>query len=406
MKKLLIISAAILLVLACGKKDNPLEIDKILVGGGDADLCTVAGVSPGNRTQLVDENPSTTPIEATVQVVFSNFMDPASLTSTSVKVKSTTSGSEITTVLNYNKDARVLFIRSDNWPTSQAFLLTIVSGASGAKNVFGTAIDGDADNFDDGTPYDDYLSTFFTAGSAADSCVGVIADQARIASITPARAMNTNLRPAVAVTFNRAMDTLTFTGSTIQLAAEGGAPVSVTWAPKTPTVASFTPSADLSYGTKYIIKVVSKDTKSIQLANTPAYLVPLDGNRNGPQQTEPDTITYFVCDTAAAPTVTAARITGGVSFTFSRIMDTTTTSTVNVKVFDRDGYVPGSFVFSTPGGNTTRIEYYFQRTVTLPLDAFVSKEAKATNGKKLDGETTPNGIGGEPWDDYWRRNVP
>lgn len=406
MKKLLIISAAVLLMLSCGKKDNPLNVSSILLEGGDADLCTVASVAPANRSQLVDENPSTTPIEATVIVTFNNYMDAASLTSTNVKVKSTTSGSDLTNVtISYNADAKKLFIRSTDWPTNQAFLLTLVSGASGAKNTFGKPIDGDADNRDDGTPYDDYLSTFFTQGSSTDSCVGVIADQPRIASIAPARAMNANLRPAVAVTFNRGMDTLTFTGSTIQLYPEGGAPVSVTWAPKTPTVAAFTPSADLSYGTKYIIKVVSKDIKGTFLRNTPAYLLPLDGNRNGPEATEPDTISYFVCDTAPAPTVAASRIAGGARFDFSRRMDTTTITAANVRVYDRNGYVPGSFVLSTPGGTITRIEYYFQRTTTGSLDAFVCKEVKAVNGKKLDGETTANGIGGEPWDDYWR-NLP
>jgi hypothetical protein len=60
--------------------------------------------------------------------------------------------------------------------------------------------------------------------------------------------------------------------------------------------------------------------------------------------------------------------------------------------------VPGTFVFLRENGDT-KLGYYFSRPVNGSLRAFVAKAVKAKNGRYLDADG--NGIGNEPWDDYW-----
>jgi hypothetical protein len=42
------------------------------------------------------------------------------------------------------------------------------------------------------------------------------------------------------------------------------------------------------------------------------------------------------------------------------------------------------------------VEYYFHRATVAGRNGWISKDLKATNGYKFDGNG--NGIGGEPWD--------
>jgi len=81
-------------------------------------------------------------------------------------------------------------------------------------------------------------------------------------------------------------------------------------------------------------------------------------------------------------------------------MDPATLTPENIRAFDEVGYVPGSLVVTSdaPGG-LTRVYYYFSRPSDGSLRASVSRAVKSPGGAQLDG--SGNGIGGEPWDDYW-----
>jgi hypothetical protein len=163
---------------------------------------------------------------------------------------------------------------------------------------------------------------------------------------------------------------------------------------------TFTPAAALSFGHRYAFTILESTVKGKAPANTPSYLLNLDTDNDGPEAAEPSLTSYFLCDTVAPPEVEADGIPGGVEFDFTKVMDPATLTTENIRVFDGTGYVPGSLVVTNDApGYLTRVYYYFSRPSDGNLRVFVSRAVKSRVGVQLDG--SGNGIGGEPWDDFW-----
>ena len=173
----------------------------------------------------------------------------------------------------------------------------------------------------------------------------------------------------------------------------------------TPTSISFKlkqTSDSLINGTRYFFVINSANLKAKYLRNTPAYLLPLDADWDGPEPTEPNFVWYFLYDTIAPPTVSNwEQITSGIRVNFSTRMDETTLTAENIKIFDATGYIPGTFVILNRNTDnvTTSVEYYFERAANAPYKVFVSKNVKSNKNRMLD--SNGNGIGGEEKDDYW-----
>lgn len=404
MKKALILSLAVLLFFACKKENLFPDYDTDLPTTGANNFPHVVNVSPNNRGQLSDDNPDTSGIQASVTVTFSDYMDWATLTG-NVKVINTTTGGEVQSiVVTYNAEARKAYIRSDGWASGSAYLLTLSAGADGIKNRFGTVIDGDNDGYIDDTPYDDYLTTFFTSGSAPDSCVAI--RPPRVASITPDTERVFVPQPEITINFSSMMDTTNLANYISNFkffkGSMSGDPVPIDTVYCTPMAIRFEPRDSLLVGNKYFFVITSANVKAKYPSNTPAYLLPLDADYDGPEPTEPNFSWYFLYDTIAPPRVSSwEQITNGVRINFSTRMDLTTLTSENVKIFDQLGYAPGTFVFVSRGSDNyyTSLEYYFERMTTTPFKVFVSKTVKSTMGRMLD--SNENGIGGEDKDDYW-----
>ncbi len=405
MKKALILSLAVLLFFACKQENLFPDYDADLPTTGAGNLPYVFMIEPAHTQQLFDDDPDTAGIQASVVVYFSNFMDEASF-SGNVTVMNTTTGDMVTSiVISYNKEAKKLYVRSEGWSSSSAYLIRLVS--DGIKNRYGVALDGNHDGMNDGSPYDDFIATFYTSGSASDSCVATTSPT--VEEISPDTTRITTPRPEITINFDTAMDTTNLTDyiSNFKLYknSETGDAVPIDTVYCRPGEIRFKlkqNSDSLINGTKYFFVLNSANLKAKYLRNTPEYLFPLDADFDGPEPTEPNFSWYFLYDTIAPPRVSSwEQITNGVRINFSTRMDLTTLTSENVKIFDQLGYAPGTFVFVSRGSDNyyTSLEYYFERMTTTPFKVFVSKTVKSTMGRMLD--SNENGIGGEDKDDYW-----
>jgi hypothetical protein len=397
MKRALLIPLILLAAYGCKKLANPLNPDTNLpLGTGAGNLPYVAAVEPANRDELADDQPRDSGIQATVMVTFSDYMDADSVVK-SAKVTNTTTGQTVSgLIISYDANARTLYIRHESWAPHAAFLLTLSSVL--ARNQWGSPLDGNRNGTDEGTPYDDALTTFFTSGSSASACVPT--RPAVVMDIVPDTTRVEDTVPDISVSFSAQMDTNTLVASSFKLTNDNGTAVSLTRTSVSPFDVSFRPASSLAFGHRYTFTILEAAVKRSAPANTPSYLLNLDSDYDGPEAQEPGFSFYFLCDTAVPPEVEAQDYSDRFEFDFTRLMDATTLTPENIRAFDGMGYVPGSLVVTNDApGSYTRVYYYFSRPVGGNLRAFVSRAAKSLGGAQLDA--SGNGIGGEPWDDYW-----
>lgn len=400
MKRLLTIAFSLLLIIACQKAENILEIVPGAPDGtGAGNLPTVTNINPGNMQQLTDQNSTVAGIQGLIRVTFSDFMDEATLTEGNIVIKSISTGAEIPTAditTEYYPEIKQLFIYVDDVPDSNAFLLRLVSG--GMTNTYGSPIDFDGDNYADGSPYDDYHSNFYTVNNTDPF---VYFDQPTVTSVSPESTAVNNQQPLITVIFNMNMDTLTLNTTNITLENESGTSQSLDSVLTVPDTIIVQPTNPLSMYDNYIITVHCANIERPAASTyTPSYFVVVDGNNDGPEASEPNLEVFFRVDDQSPPTVSVAAITGGATFTFSDLIDESTITSATVRVIDDIGYVPGEFRIYTNAGNTyTMVDYYYKRAASGTEWGFVSKDVQAENGYYLDGDG--NGIGGEPWDDFY-----
>ncbi len=384
--------------ISCKKGENPLDVNTDLpAGAGAQNLPKVEATYPNNRSLLMDEDNTTPGIQAAIIVTFSDYMDEESFTRDAVLITNTTTLSTFTpeTIL-YLATHRRLYIKSNSWTGSSAFLLTLKS--SKIKNTFGAPLDGDGNGKEDGAPYDDKLLTFYTSGSSPDSCVDIFPPQ--ISSIFPDTGRITNRMPMVLVTFNKRMDTLTFSEANVKLQDEMGRSIPINIIRRLNEV-SFQPRESLLWDRLYIVKLVSDGIKAESSKGKPGYLRRLDGDGDGCEATEPDFSFYFLLDSIAPPVVwDLTRGADNFRITFSTLMDESSLTETTVRGYDDKGYNGGRIALLTENNRTT-LYYYFLRPVAGRIKVFISRDVRSNKGRKLDGNG--NGIGGEIFDDYWNR---
>jgi len=398
MRYLFLLGALLFAVVACQKPANELDVDTNLpLETGAGNLPRVWSVTPSLVGMLQDDDPDVAGVQATVMVRFLDFMDPGSVTD-NVSVLNTTTNLLVNGLdVFYNADARTLYVRHSNWAQSSAYLLTL--GTGGARNRWGKPLDGNGNRTEEATPYDDFLTTFYTSGSSPDSCVSTIPP--RVRTFDPDTEAIDDTMPEISISFTLAMDTTTLVPANFLLKDTTGSSVPLQRVWVTENAVAFRPRAGspLLYGMKCTMTITSRAVLARGLPRTPGHVLNLDADGDGPEENEPDYESHFLCDTVDAPDVDGVSTTNnGLFFDFNDDMDETTLTSANVRVFDSEGFVPGTFVFLRVYGDT-RLAYYFSRPVGGTLRAFVSSEVKSKNGRRLDAND--NGIGGEPGDDYW-----
>jgi hypothetical protein len=397
MKKLLILSLSLLVLFACKKGDNPLDIIPDVPEGGAGNLPTVASIVPANGAQITDYS-NQSGIQGRIEIVFSDYMDETTLGG--ITITNTTTNSTVAVAsTEYYPDIKKLFVYIADLAAASAYSIRL----NGFENTYGSPLDFDGDNNIDGAPYDDYLATFYTAGNT-DTLISTV--QSKIADLSPYLVLTNDQTPAITIVFTIPMDTFDLrdltnyslenqsTGTTYPLSR-----VAIT-----PTTVVVTPTSDVPFGANYTFTITCANLMRVAKSVTPEYIFPLDGNNNGPQATEPDTGGYFRVDTVIPPTVDVAGIAGGARFTFSKKMDESLIDLTTIKVFDNDGFVPGELrIWTNYADDVTYADYYYMRQTVGSPDAFASKDLKQSDKDYyLDGDG--NGIGGESWDDDWEYN--
>jgi hypothetical protein len=401
MKKLLIFTCALLLILACQKGANDLVVDGDLSGVGAGNLPTITALNPAAYGEITDQYSVPAGIQGKIEVTFSDYMNAGSVTNlANITLLNTTTGTavpdaDITT--EYFPELRKLYIYIDPVPADGKYLLRLVS-AGGMVNTYGKPLDFDGDNNEDGN-YDDYLIPYWTQAANADTFVFPI--QPTIATFSPDTIATINQQPFITITFTGgAMDTLTLNTSNITLANQSGAAQTLNLIDRDASSVVLQPASALPTAANYTITVKCDNIKRLGDHATPAEFLKLDGNDDGPAASEPDLQSIFRVDDPTLPphlSGVAAIGTSGALFTFSRLIDETTITKATIAVYDNGGYVPGDFrIYTDAGNNYTMVEYYFLRATVAGRHGWVSKDLQAQNGYFFDGDN--NGIGGEPWD--------
>jgi len=391
MRKLIIISAALILLVGCGKKDNPFAPNTDVNTGKLDNLGKVLRFEPGYNQPLTANE---------IRIYFDDYMDSSTINITNLTVYDAVARGNVTVTVTYNKDAR-LAILAGTFIDNTKFLITVKADV---KTLGGQLLDGNGNGRSEGTPYDDQLSLCWR-GTGNAIFVRTSPPLFDSTTSTPFRTgsvpTDTNVLTIQLRFANGPMDSASITDVNNYELKTGGSPVGLRWVAWSGTGVDLKATTNLTANTLYDFMIKGAKVKARKdTTGLDNYLLILDGDYDGPEATEPDRKWQFF----TAGTNTPPRLSGvtriasppGASFNFNARMKDNTLTSDKVKVYDAAGYVPGSFVFSP---DTSVVQYYYQRTVGATLQYFVSKEVQANTALKFDGNN--NGIGGEPWDDKW-----
>jgi methionine-rich copper-binding protein CopC len=266
---------------------------------------TVTSVNPANAQLNV-------PTNTTVQVTFSEPMDPATITTSTVVLRNTATTAVVPATVSYNTATRVATL-TPTGPLSNATNYT-VNVTTGVKDVSGNAL---AAQFN---------STFTTA-AAPDNIAPTIVSR------TPANgATSIPIDANVTVTFSEPMDPATINTTTITLTPTAGGSAVAATVTYTGNTATLNPTADLLNNTSYTITVTTgvKDVAGNQLA----------AQSTSTFTTIPDTTAPTV--TSTSPLNGAINVAKGanITITFSEAMDPTTINGTTIAVSGGDPVAP------------------------------------------------------------------
>ena len=322
---------------------------------------TVIAVSPLNGATNV-------PTSTTVQVTFSEAMDQATITSTTVSLKNTVTSAVVTATLAYDVGTnRVTLTPSGPLSNATGYTLTVLSGATGVKDLAGNA-----------------LAATFTASFTTAAVTDVTAPT--IVSRTPANAAtNVATNTNVTITFSEAMDASTINSTNITIKpTAGGANLTATVTCNSPcTTATLDPAADLLNNTNYTVTVTTgvKDLAGNALA----------ANSTSTFTTIADTIAPTVTATSPVNGATGVATSTTVTVTFSEDMDASTLNSPATN-FRLNVTVGGAVVAGSVSYNAvTRIATFTPTASLLPstnYTATVTTGAKDAAGNALAANAT------------------
>ncbi len=396
-----------LLVCGCKKGENPLDARPNDSNTSEAgNLATVQSVDPANGDSL-------TSLYDRVEIQFADFMQENTINAANITVLNTSTNTEVTNhSVTYDPAHRLAFVTVPEWSDDAGFLLRVTTGA---QNLAGQPIDGDRppDNEADGTPYDNYLTTFYTGtGQPAALMTRIVPPW--ISDHTPGIQGGVGRDVQVTITFaNGPMDSLTLTTTNFHLTKTAtGAAVSIQRLAFSGNSVTFELPAGsfLDWGTRYTFTIDGGAVKAFpDTTGEDTYLLVLDTDRDGPEENEPDyTWDFVTVDTTGSSIGSPPQVVSVNEFADylairfggdpDERMEMTTFTQGNIRAFDGDGYIPGTFHNDL---DSLGLRYFYDRPTTGmgTVSLFVSMQVSDIDNNLLDGNG--NGVGGEAGlDDY------
>jgi hypothetical protein len=395
----------LLMLLSCRFEDLLSDNTDQPQGSGGGHLPYVLEVQPGNTGDMPGGPDNEGHYPGFVRVTFSDYMDPASFSDSTVTLTLTTNGTQFTgSRRTYYPERRELELFCDPWPTGAEFLLRLAAG--GIRNRYGAALDGNGNGTAEGAPYDDFLSTFKTYNGQG---VRFAATQPpTVYTIDPDTVALNNCSPVIRIAFWQVMDESTLVNpdgtarnlTVTRVSDNTLVPIQYAGVPGQTVVAL--PVDSLAYGQNYLVRLQSANVRAKYPAGTPDYVKTLDADWDGAEASEPDFTWYFRVDSVTPPQVTELEaIANGVRIKFSKLMDTASITPALVLVRDDNGYVPGSMLkrqIPPQAAEETWVEWSFARPLSGWPWVRVERFVKDAKGSMLD--MNGNGIGGEPGDAF------
>jgi len=287
---------------------------------------TVSFTAPANGATAVDHN-------RLADVAFSEAMDPTTITTATLSIKETISGTNVAgTVTPVGSSA--IFRPSASLAYSTGYTGTVTTGA---KDLSGNAL---ASN---------YVWTF-TTGAIPDT----IAPTVSITSPTNT-AIVVPINRKLGVGFSEAMDPLTINTATFKLTRPGLIPFTVTSVPGTVTAvgpsATFTPATPLEFSTTYTATIIGGSGGVKDLA-VPGNALATNFVWSFTTSAIADIIPPTVSFTAPLNGQTAVPVNRIIHVGFSEAMDPSTITTTNFKVTG-PGVTPVSGTVAAVGTSAT-----------------------------------------------------
>jgi hypothetical protein len=292
------------------------------------------------------------PVGQVLTATFSTAMNPATINASTFTV--TAAGTPIAGVVTYTAVGNIAtFTPALPLPTSTTLVATITTGA---QSTSGTAL---AAN---------YAWTFTTAAAPIPPTV--------ILTVPANKATGVALNVAPSATFSTAMNAATISGTTFTLQAPGGAAVAgtVTYLAGTNT-ATFTPSANLAYGTTYIATITTGAQNTAGTSLAAAYTWSFT--------TLPLPAPPTVISTIPANGATGVLLTQPISATFSMAMNPATLTNTTFTVATSSGVAAAGTISYNVATSTATFTPSANLAASTTYVATITTGAQNTSGTGL-----------------------
>jgi len=405
----LILAIGVLGLSSCSKKSNPFTPTPL--NGNLAAARTLPTWTSSTSQNLIAT-------DQTIWVQFDQFMAKDLLeAAANVTVFDATNRVYLTNLsLTYEPETKRLNVRPAGvWPNNAALLLTVKNTVT---NITGQHLDGDSDERDEGTPYDDARLKFYTGtGVGHFNLIRLVAPQVTSTAPTLSGSGSVPINQHIIVNFSAPIDVTTLGAASFELSEASGTKVTLEQLPvlvgPTATQVAFVQAggAPLKNGTVYRFTIKPGVIKTlVDQTNLDSPLQILDLNGQGPEASEPplyvDFLTVGAAGADATPPWVASVASGGtghdwIAVRFSEKMATGTFTPLNVRVQGGEQIVTGRIIADDDGQgfrftmeNADRSHWY---------TVYVSRNVTDVAQWKLD--SNHNGLGGEVDEDDYSTSV-
>ncbi|HAF07788.1 MAG: hypothetical protein XD76_0486 [candidate division TA06 bacterium 32_111] len=409
MKKFIPILIFILILAGCTFKpyeSTDIKNDLELSTSGE-NILKITDVVPSNYGTINDVDPSTGDVEGVIYIYFNDYLLNSTVTTTNFVLSANGSSGDVSNLnVVYEPDFKRVKITA-TFADNATYTLAIKNGVKSTSNSF---LDGNGNNIDDGTPYDNVLYQFST-GTGSDFVdydnpivLGVFPEEGNISINTHFYVDLSELAESSKVVNSTKLYKINDDGSKTELDIELVGYSYIWWLGV--WEAEFQPKNGdpLAERRFYQIEVTcSTITDSAGNKALPYFddvFKPSIKNYTSTFLTESNG-----GDDDRPPKVNGVNISYGsplLTIRFNDNMDITKLTTSNIKVFayinGNYTYIPGSISVSP---DTTEVEYSlinldWDNTSSVYL--YVSKEVTDNSDKKWKLDTNGNDIGGESYD--------
>jgi hypothetical protein len=364
---------------------------------------------PSDSGKIEDSDTIAPDVQGIIFIYFTDYLDASTVTEGNFVISGNSiSGTAKDITVEYEKNFKRVKI-TGTFSLNATFTLKIV--ADKVKSAGGNYLDGNGNNIEDGSPYDDIYYQFRTQGGTGFKDY----DNPVLTWLGPNRG-NTRLSDTIRVFFSETVDSADLVNN-ISLKVEGGA--------------EYTLKLLHYYGNYAFFRVAGVDTLLADFAERKAYIIEINlaeitdsaGNVCIPYNTvytseNPVYSVRFVTrsthgDDATPPTVQSATLPDSSDFmtiTFNEAMDISTLTSDNIKLYANFGngmvYVPGE-IYIHP--DSIVVEYSLINMDWANVTAkklIISKDVTDNSFDKWNLDNNDNAMGGEDadpsriWENY------